>query len=85
MATAGLTGPGGSFDWPQMDNPFVLAAWLGLSSLTIVQKLLDQWKTTLSSHDHLLLTSSTNMVVKVEPFPLPFSWHQILRTAPVSC
>ncbi|CAG06636.1 unnamed protein product [Tetraodon nigroviridis] len=54
---------------PQMDNPSGLAAQLGVNSLRIVQILLDHWKSKLSLHDRVLLTSSTTVVVEEEPFP----------------
>lgn len=71
MATAVLVtlGPVVALTWPQMNNPSGLAAQLGLR---IVQKLLDHWKTKLSCHDRLLLTSYTSMVVEEEPFSAIF-------------
>ncbi|TWW71638.1 hypothetical protein D4764_16G0001350 [Takifugu flavidus] len=57
---------------PQMDDPSGLAAQLGLCSKRTVQKLLDHWKTKLSCHDRLLLTSPITTMVKEEPFPAIF-------------
>ncbi|TWW81274.1 hypothetical protein D4764_01G0010890 [Takifugu flavidus] len=60
MVTAGVVtlGQEVALSGPQMDDPSGLAARLGLCSQRTVQKLLDHWKTKLSCHDHLLLTSS---------------------------
>lgn len=53
---------------PQMDNCSGLAAWLGLTLLRIVQKLLDHWKTKVLCHDCLMYEHGG----RGEPFPAIF-------------
>uniref|UniRef100_H3CBZ6 Reverse transcriptase domain-containing protein n=1 Tax=Tetraodon nigroviridis TaxID=99883 RepID=H3CBZ6_TETNG len=52
-----------------MDDPSGLAAQLGLTSVRIITKLLDHWRSRLSPSDRLLLTSPTTTVGEEEPFP----------------
>ncbi|CAF89551.1 unnamed protein product, partial [Tetraodon nigroviridis] len=54
---------------PRMDDPSGLAAQLGLTSVRIITKLLDHWRSRLSPSDRLLLTSPTTTVGEEEPFP----------------